>query len=227
MRTHRSTTSQLLAASGRGLAAVFFVVGRLRRGRAKALHPRGTVLTGRLERLGGFSTGVDWVDDAGSDLVTVRLSRSAGLPPPLPDVLGLAIRVALPDSEHGDLLLSTTGRRGVSRFVLRPAVRPWQAFYSSLLPYRTPTGPLLIGAEPAPHAGTDAHHGVRLLWSRPTGAWRAFGLLELLPAPARGPDAELSFDPVLHEVPGLHTYGWVRRLRQPSYAAARRARQPA
>jgi hypothetical protein len=61
------------------------------------------------------------------------------------------------------------------------------------------------------------------MWSRPTGAWRAFGLLELLPAPG-GPDAELTFDPVLHEVPGLQAYDWVRRLRQPSYAAARRAR---
>lgn len=222
MRLQRLTTPEVMAPLGRGLAAVFFVVGRLRRGRAKALHPRGAVLSGRLLRHGGGGTGVAWMDDAGSDSVSVRLSRSAGLPPPLPDVLGLALRVPLPDGRHGDVLLSTTGRRGVGRFLLRPAVDPWRSFYGSLLPYRTSTGPLLIGARPA----TDGSGTFSLVWSRLSGAWRPFATLEVPPAPAGALDPALSFDPVVNEVPGLGNYTWVRRLRQPSYAAARRAREP-
>lgn len=210
-----------LTAVGRGLATMFFVVGRLRQGRGKALHPRGTVLSGRLVRHGGFGTGVQWIDDAGSGPVVVRLSRSVGLPPPLPDVLGLALRIPVAGGRHGDVLLSTTGHRRVSRFLLRPAVRPRQSFYGTLLPYRSPSGPLLIGAQPA-EDGTGRLH---LVWSRPTGGWQVFGTLELPLVPATGPDTELSFDPTMHEVPGLENYDWVRRLRQPSYAAARCARR--
>jgi hypothetical protein len=154
--------------------------------------------------------------------VSVRLSRSAGLPAPLPDVLGLALRVSLPDGRHGDVLLSTTGRRGVGRFLLRPAIDPWRSFYSSLLPYRTSTGPLLIGAQ----AATNGSGMFSLVWSRLSGAWRPFATLDVPPVPAGGPALALSFDPVANEVPGLGNYTWVRRLRQPSCAAARRAREP-
>ena len=54
--------------------------------------------------------GIPWLDAAATDPAVVRMSRGAGLPAPLPDLLGLAIR--LPGgAEPVDLLLSTTGRR--------------------------------------------------------------------------------------------------------------------
>ena len=36
-----------------------------------------------------------------------------------------------------------------------------------------------------------------------------------------GPDPAISFDAVANPVPGLEPYGWVRRLREPAYRAAR------
>ena len=38
-------------------------------------------------------------------------------------------------------------------------------------------------------------------------------------------DPMVSFDPVRNAVPGLEQYRWVTRLREPSYAVARRSRR--
>src|SRR5687768_8860748 len=102
----RATASVLALPVG----AAFYAAGRLRRGRRKPLHPDGAVLPGTLRRSGAPTTwGTPWLDATGEHEATVRLSRSAGLPPPLPDILGLAIRVRV-DNRDADLLLSTTGR---------------------------------------------------------------------------------------------------------------------
>src|SRR4051794_39078712 len=61
------------------------------RGR-RVLHPRGTTLSGVLTVTGG-DTGAELLDRPGRHDVLVRLSRSAGLPAPLPDVHGVAVRV--------------------------------------------------------------------------------------------------------------------------------------
>ena len=45
-----------------------------------------------LER-SGLRCGIDWLDVTGTDGVVVRLSRGAGLPARLPDLLGLAVRI--------------------------------------------------------------------------------------------------------------------------------------
>ena len=97
------------------VGASFYAAGRLRRGRRKPLHPDGAVLPGTLHRVGAPTTwGSRWLDATGEHEATVRLSRSAGLPPPLPDILGLAIRVRI-DGRDADLLLSTTGRGPVGQ----------------------------------------------------------------------------------------------------------------
>lgn len=105
------------------LAGVAFrQVARWRR--AKPLHPVGVVLHGRLLRDGlglragsgsrdGSRSGVQWIDSAGDDPVLVRLSRSAGLPSWLPDVMGLAVR-----DGSTDLLLSSAGRAPLARHLL-------------------------------------------------------------------------------------------------------------
>ena len=40
-----------------------------------------------------------------------------------------------------------------------------------------------------------------------------------------GGDSTRPFDPVRNALPGLETYDWVAQLREPSYAASRRARR--
>ena len=60
-------------------------------------------------------------------------------------------------------------------------------------------------------------------WASGTGGWHDFSTLVLTESP--GADELVSFDPLLNMVPGLENYEWVRRLREPSYATARRSRR--
>jgi hypothetical protein len=170
-----------------------------------------------VQRTGSPETfGVPWLDEPGGDDALVRFSRGGGLPDVLPDVLGVALRID-PWGRPGDLLFATTGRGRIGRFLLRPrranAVAP--VTYSTLQPYRTPTGPVVLSLTPA---GTTLH----LAAARPTGPWQQFGTVHLVEG--GGSDAPISFDPFLHPVPGLTNYGWARRVREGAYAAARRSR---
>ena len=203
---------------GRALEGAFFLLGKAR-GR-KALHPRGEVLEGLIGRRGGVGrTGVRWLDEAGTNHVAVRFSRSLGLPARRPDILGMALRIATQPGQFGDVLLATTGTGLLGRFVLLPTRRHGLRTYTSLFPYRTPVGPLLLAAIPT--AGSPRQY--ELAYARPTGPWLSFGTLEITQTPYRGHDLDLSFDPVLNVVPGLETYDWAAQLRRFSYAASRRA----
>ncbi|MFN2561951.1 MAG: hypothetical protein ABR571_11720 [Jatrophihabitans sp.] len=205
---------------GKGLAGVFGAAGRLRPA-TKPLHPRGSVHAATLERVGlSEPTGVDWLDTGGVDEVLVRLSRSVGLPGPVPDVLGLAIRVPLGGSRHGDLLFATTGSGPIGRFVLRP-VRDPAARYSTLLPYRTPAGSLLLAAAGITGPAGDLRFDLQVA-SPPRGPWRRFGSLTVFPEPS--PDEYVAFDPMTNPIAGLEPYDWIRQLRARSYRAARHSR---
>ena len=205
--------------AGAVLGGVFGAVARVRPGSTKALHPRGHVTTGTLVRHGAVpTTGVAWLDEPGTEDGLVRRSRSLGLPGPLPDVHGLAVRVPIGRTRGGDLLLATTGTRPGTRHLLAPT-RSERHPLTSLLPYRTPTGPVLLGAFPEPGASLYELRVATL-----AGSWRPFGAL-CVDEPAGDadvPDLEVHFDPVLTPLPGLPSYGWVTRLREPAYAASRR-----
>ena len=114
---------------------------------AKPLHPEGVVTSGTLRRFGAAET-VDaaWLDEPGTDRVLVRQSRAVGLPSGLPDIFGLALRVPTPDGGHGDLLLASTGLGRLTRFTLTVSRSPRRRPLTTLLPYRTPCGPVLISA---------------------------------------------------------------------------------
>jgi len=219
------------ALGGRVLAAATAAVAAVRPA-AKPLHPRGSVDRARLVRRGAAEerSGAAWIDQPGTDQVLVRRSRAIGLPPPLPDIHGLAVRVPAADGGYGDLLLATTGLGRVTRFLLTFAATPEGRPMTTLLPYRSPTGPVLVAAR---HRSEDV---LELAWARPRGPWRPFAELRLPPRgveagadrsgdpDAAAPDARVSFDPVRHELPGLTYDGWVRRLREPAYRTARRSR---
>lgn len=176
---------------------------------------------GRIVRSGlAEPSGVQWLDEPGTDEVIVRVSRAVGLPERLPDVLGLALRIPVATDKHADLLLATTGYGRVTRFVLAPARRPDHARFSTLLPYRTPEGPAVVGAVPS---ATGATLGYELQVAIGVGPWRTFGTLEV-PQPGGLRDLEVTFDPMLNTLPGLEPYPWVKRLRESSYRAARRSR---
>lgn len=193
------------------------------RRRPKPLHPVGEVVAGKLVRRGGTEpSGVPWLDEAGTDDVIVRFSRAIGLPRPLPDIFGIAVRVRV-DDRPADLLLATTGLGRLTRLVLAPATSRGSRPFTTLLPYRGPRGPLFIAARPVADLDRPgpARPALELLWSRGFGPWVEFGRIDL--AGTSGPDPSISFDPIAHPLPGLGIYRWVRRLREPAYRAARDA----
>jgi hypothetical protein len=190
------------------------------RSSAKPLHPSGEVRWGRLTRRGtdplpAETTGVGWIDEPGEDKVVVRLSRAVGLPEGLPDIHGLALRIVGHDAP-ADVLFANTGTGRLTRFLLMASRDPRTRPMTTLLPYRTTTGPLLLRVD---HAGGEAYG---LSWARPSSGWHSFGTLELEQHPADDP--QISFDPVLHQLPGLSQYPVVLRLREPAYLRARRSR---
>ena len=230
MATGEQLVGALARAAGRGVAVPLGAIARYRGG--KPMHPRGAVFDAVLERAGSSAEwGVPWLDARASDPAVVRLSRGVGLPPSLPDLLGLAIR--LPGPEPVDLLLSTTGRGRLTRLlpVLR---RDTAAFYSSIMGYRSDAGSLRLAAlpaadrvpsEPGELAAEVSRHDLRftLAAARGTGPWQPFGRL-VLTAPVPALDPDVRFDAVQNPPPGLVPDGPMARFRAPAYARARAAR---
>jgi hypothetical protein len=222
-------------AAGRVVGIVLGALARMRRG--KPMHPRGAVFSAVLERHGSGDgdggRGVPWLDEAATDVAVVRFSRGAGLPAPLPDLLGMAIRLPTAGNAPVELLLTTTGCGPLRRRV--PALRrDTAAFYSSIMGYRSDAGILRIAAlpedddvasEPAPLAAEVAREGLSftLAVARGRGPWVPFARL-VLGVPGEPLDPDVRFDAVLHPPPGLIPDGPMARFRAPAYAMARQAR---
>jgi hypothetical protein len=226
--------TDLARTAGQAVAVPLGAIARWRRG--KPMHPRGAVFGAVLERHGSRpGSGVPWLDTTATDRVVVRLSRGAGLPAPWPDLLGLAIRLPA-EPEPVDVLLSTTGRGMLTRLVPVPR-RDGAAVYSSIMAYRSDTGPLRIAAfpqqdgvpsDPEPLAGAVRRRdlGFTLAAAHGLGPWRPFARLTI-EAPLEPLDPDIGFDAVAHPPPGLVADGPMARFRAPAYAAARAARQAA
>jgi hypothetical protein len=233
VRTGERLAAAVARGAGRLVAVPLGAIARWRGG--KPMHPRGAVFDAVLQRHGGSGEwGVPWLDEPGIDRVVVRLSRGAGLPARLPDLLGLAVRVPGEDGPV-DLLLSTTGSGPVTRFlpVLR---RDAAAVHSSIMGYRSDAGTVRLAAfpeaghlpaEPGPAAREVAAGdgpGFTLAFARGLGDWQPFGRLTLT-APASPLDPDVGFDAVQNPPPGLVPDGPLARFRAPAYARARAARR--
>lgn len=137
--------------AGASLGSVLGAVAGLRRG--KAVHPHGVVHDARLVVHGDGSAPRDarLLSQAGEHGAIARFSRSVGLPRPLPDLLGLSIRVtgAYGPGRHQDLLLVTSVDRPVLHHLFVPATDVQQRPYTSSLPYRAGAETFLVGALPA------------------------------------------------------------------------------
>ena len=214
----------LSSAGSASAAAGGVVLGGLVRGLAavrparKPMHPKGVVRQGRLFRRGADpATGVPFLDDAGTVDVVVRESRAIGLPRALPDVHGLAVRVPDPDGGHGDLLFSTTGLGRLSRYVLTLSRTPYARPMTTLLPYETVAGPVVLAAR------ASGESRLELAYAIGDGDWHHFA--DLLLSTRKDDDPDLTFDAVLNTVPGLEQYAAVRKLREPTYRMARASRE--
>ncbi|RWZ49557.1 hypothetical protein ELQ90_12365 [Labedella phragmitis] len=238
--------------AGVGIAALVRAVRLVRSPRP--IHSAGVVVRGRLEpvRDRAATSGIAWIDDPHALELTGRVSRGIGTPVPAPDIWGLALRLhggdpsdgaRFADEGVGDLLLSSVGNLGVPwRFVPVARLSAHGAVFTTVMPYRSPNGPVLVGARTVSGAPASASaRGVaielartpwllQLLWAVPNGRWRPFATVSLSAPTAPDstrPGAELDtaalrFDPVLSPPPGAATYGWTRALREPAYRVARR-----
>lgn len=212
----------------RGIAAT--------RGGRRAVHPVGRTFHATVRTLGGGSYGVPFFDEAGEYAALVRLSRGAGFPALLPDVLGVAIRVR----DGGgpgvdlDLLVSTAlGRAPLLRHV--PALRRHvTTLYTSMAGYGTPHGRRYLAVVPdrgtAPlgmdlaAVPTDGRARFLLAVAGRAGGWRVFGRLTVRSPVAADVDEGLAFDPLASNVDGLRTDGLVWRARGRAYQGSRDGR---
>jgi hypothetical protein len=217
--------------AGRLVAVPLGAVARRRGG--KPMHPRGAVFDGVLERHGCAAfEGVPWLAATGTHTALVRLSRGAGLPAPLPDLLGLAVRLPREDGPI-DLLLSSTGRGSLTRLLPVPR-RDAAAVYSSIMGYRSDAGSVRLAAlpeadrvpsDPEPLTGAVGRDGLRFTLAAAVGLapWQPFARLTLT-APVPEGDPDIRFDAVRNPPPGLVPDGPMARFRAPAYARARAAR---
>ncbi|QYG91881.1 hypothetical protein HC251_05125 [Iamia sp. SCSIO 61187] len=192
--------------------------------RARAFHPVGTAARAVVD--------VDTGDHplaglAGRHDAIVRTSRGIGLPTPLPDVLGVALRLLPPgaDAEAAgdpstlDVPMASSAAGRITRHLLRPAIAPQGPTYSSLAPYAgADDRRFVVGVRFAGDQDLD------LLVARPGAPWRTVGRVAVGdPLPAAVGEA-LRFDPFTCP-PWMEPVGFVNDLRQPAYRASQ-ARRP-
>lgn len=225
--------ADLSRGAGRVVAVPLAALARWRNG--KPMHPRGAVFDAVLERHGATPPwGVPFLDTTGREDVVVRMSRGAGLPAPLPDLLGIAVRLG-GAAAPVDLLLSSTGRGRLTRVV--PALRRDTASpYCSIMAYSSAAGPVRLAAlpttagvpsDPEPLAASVRREPLVFVLAAARGLeeWRPFARLTI-GEPVPSLDPELRFDAVRHPPPGLVPDGPIARFRAPAYAAAQAAREP-
>src|SRR3954452_2606633 len=159
------------AAVGAVLGAGFGLAARVRRN--KPIHPAGSVGTAVLDVSSPAPhLGIPLFGEAGRHECLVRWSRSAGVPSPLPDVEGFALRVL--DAGEGrpaDLLFASAGEGTVTRYT--PLLRGPRSHgpLSTLLPVVGDTGSLMFLVEPLDEEDPPVHW--RLLVADAGSYWRA------------------------------------------------------
>src|SRR5918995_4325034 len=143
-------TRPLSDAAGTAVSGVLGAVAAVRRG--KAVHPHGVVHRATLRVPGDPAAprGSRLLSRPGEHQAIVRFSRSVGLPRPLPDLLGMSIRVidAYGAARHQDLLLVTSVDLPLVHHVFVPAGDVQDRIYSSSLPFSAGEERFLIGALP-------------------------------------------------------------------------------
>jgi hypothetical protein len=172
----------------------------------------------------------------GSYLAVVRFSRALGVPPPLPDALGVAIRV---HDLHGagrdqDLLFVTTGGGRLSRQAIVPGALGffWHDF-TTLLPYRV--GPRLLNLGVAsvsrrrsPHelerfAAQASGARFRLSAAPPARSWARLGEIAIGERLSDDATENTRFNPWT-TAGGLRPAGPLMGLRDPAYRGSQSGR---
>jgi hypothetical protein len=225
-------------AAGFAVGGALAGIAGLRRG--KAVHPHGAVYEAQLVVTGsdGELGRTKLFGSAQSRPALVRFSRSLGLPRPLPDLLGMSVRVldTYGAGRHQDFLMVTSVDAPVAHHLFVPAGDVQQRPYSSSLRYRAGDSTFLIGAVPRPESPRfdDGNELERLAAAAATGAlvfdlavaevWGRFRpVAELRVGDPLPPEADaLRFNP-WNTGGGLELTGVLNRLRDIAYPLSQRA----
>ena len=228
----------VIDAAGMTLGAGLAGVAALRRG--KAVHPHGVTYRARLDLEGAphAPRESELLSTRAKRPALVRLSRSIGFPRPLPDLLGMSIRIpdAYGPERHQDFLLVTSADLPVLHHIFLPARDFQQRPYSCSLPYRAGSRRILVGTVPdALSPRPKGHDEFERLATAAQGGGLRFGLAV---APVGGcfrqvgvlhiesplPDAldALRFNP-FNSGGGLEPVGALNRLRDYAYPLSQRA----
>jgi hypothetical protein len=208
--------------------------------RGKAVHPDGVVHEARLVVTGAAAApaGARLLREPGEHRAVVRFSRSLGLPRPLPDLLGISIRVLEPfeRGRHQDFMLVTSVDRPILHHVFVPALDVQHRIYTSSLPYRAGDERFLVGVLPRDQSprGVGRTEFDRLATAAATGEL----VFDVAVASVEGrfaPVAELrigdrlpaAFDALRFNAwntgAGLEPAGWLNAARRPAYELSQRA----
>jgi hypothetical protein len=235
------------AAAGPVVGAGFYALAALRR--RSSLHPTGIGYQGwlRVPNECPPRFGVPLFQVGATHRAVLRFSRGAGLPEPLPDALGVAIKLL---DAHGpgvdqDLLFTSSTDRPVLRRLLFPARSFVRGAFSTALPYDFGSGRVVLLLVPVPtndgrRAGDEGHRSAGALAE--LRAVAADGLeFELRTAKSFGrsqPLATVTVGPLLSDDqtealrfnpwttgPGIHPSGWLNLLRDAAYQASQRGRE--
>jgi hypothetical protein len=223
-------------------AAGFYALAMLRRRRS--LHPTGVGYQGELLVDNDGRPGVPLFRPGAAHSALLRFSRGAGLPEPLPDALGVAVK--LPDA-HGpgkdqDLLLTSSSDRPLLRRLLFPATSFVRGVFSTALPYELGGKRVVLllvpahtGGSQSPDAGIHRRGGAlaelnaaaamglrfELRTASSLGSSQPVATLTTgQPLPAEQTEA-LRFNPWTTG-PGIRPAGWLNLLRDTAYKASQR-----
>lgn len=208
-------------------ATTFRVLSSLRG--ARVFHPEGVAFDARWDAIDPVLPPASPLGESGHRAV-VRLSRAVGLPTPLPDLLGVAVKVL---DVHGegrdqDLLLVSVGPGPVGQRVLTPARDFTHTTFSSLLPYavgrrRTPIVADVHGPGPSTFGELRDAAACALEVQLFLGSGGHFGRVALGRRLDDRIARALRFDP-WHTGDELRPTGVLNRLRRPAYEASQRGR---
>ena len=197
----------------------------------RAFHPHGVVFEATFTPyVRSAKTGVELLD-GGERRALVRCSRALGLPEPVPDILGFAIR--FPDAygpgAHQDLLTVTSFDAPLAHHALVPATGFFERPYSTLLAFRLPEGIRLFGVLPlgsGPALGPRleqiaeaAERGTatfELALSPLNGRFDGVGMIVLGERLPRAEGERLRFNPQ-YSGGGIRPAGPLQGLRDPAY----------